>query len=87
MAETDTRTFEKYKVVGTSEILDSRTGEFVGPGGVVELDPNPSRKPLVTGEVQEFAGVQIRALLHGGHIAPLEDDKPAEPTADKPKKP
>lgn len=83
----DDRTYEKYRVVGTSEIQDSRTGEFVGTGGVVELDPNPSKKLLVTGEVQEFAGVQIRALLHGGHIAPLEDDQPAKvDTTKEPKK-
>ena len=66
------RTFEQYRVVGSAPIVDSQTGADVDPGGIVNLDPNPYTRTLATGEVQEVAGVNIRALLGGGHIAPIE---------------
>ena len=68
---TDTRTYEQYTVVGRCEILDSKTGEFVGPGAVVNLDGEDHVRTLESGERQEVAGVNIQALLAAGHIAPL----------------
>lgn len=66
------RVFEQYRVVGSTAIVDSQTGADVDPGGIVNLDPAPYTRTLATGEVQEVAGVNIRALLGGGHIAPVE---------------
>lgn len=74
MADAD-RTFQQYKVVGRCAIVDSKTGEDIAPGGVVNLDPEDSVRTFETGEVQDVPGVNIRALLAAGHIAPL--DKPA----------
>lgn len=72
MADTDDRTFEQYRVVGRALIADGKTGEDVGKGGVVNLDPEPHTRRLATGEVQEVDGVNVQALLSAGHIAPLE---------------
>jgi len=71
MADTDSRTYQQYTVVGRCEILDGKTGEFVAAGGVVNLDGEDHVRTLESGERQEVAGVNIQALLAAGHIAPL----------------
>ncbi len=82
MADTDGRTYQQYRVIGRCAIVDSKTGEDVGKGGIVNLDPEESTRTFVTGEVQDVPGVNVRALLAAGHIAPLkptlgEDEKKA----------
>ena len=85
MADDDGRTYEQYRVIGRCEIVDSKTGDPVATGGVVNLDPEPFTRRLVTGEVQDLPGVNVRALLAAGHIAPLEEDKAPKVTLGKDK--
>lgn len=81
MAEQDTRTFRKYRVTGSVEMLDGRTGAFVPPGEVVELTTE-SRVVTVrtpTGlEPLEQAGTNVNALLYGGFIEEIPEDAPAK---------
>jgi hypothetical protein len=72
----DDRTYQQFRVVGRCDIVDSKTGEDVSPGGIVNLDPEPYTRRFVTGEVQEVPGVAIQPLIAAGHIAPLEDKAP-----------
>lgn len=75
MAE-DARTFKKYQVAGSVEILDGRTGEFVQPGGVVELTEESRTLTIRTPnglEPFEQQGVNVNALLYGGFIAEIAD--------------
>lgn len=82
MAE-DPRTFKKYKVIGSADIRDGRTGENVLPGGVVELTEE-SRTVMIrqpTGlEPFEMGGTNINALLYAGFIEEIPEDAPPAKT-------
>lgn len=75
MAE-DPRAFKKYQVIGTVGIQDGRSGEFVAPGGVVELTEESRMLTIRTPnglEPFEQGGTNVNALLYGGFIAEPAD--------------
>lgn len=69
----DEKPYKKFKVADVRylEIQDSRTGAFVGPGGVVELWPMDDKERPLPGQVN------VEAMMASGFIEEVPEDAPA----------